>query len=125
MMRVLRRVDARAWGAIIFVAVGFMFDWDSLAQEVSEDGVVESCSYYDVLDMIVGPVAILLAIAAWVSTDVGRHRFSTTGVSIAGIVGGVLVTMHGFGQLGGRCDAGAGEGRAVLVFLIILGVSLL
>jgi hypothetical protein len=108
----------------MFVGVGFLFDWDSLAQEVSEDGVVESCSYYDVLDMLVGPIAILLAVAALVSTDVGRHRFSTAGVSIAGIVGGVLVSLHGFGQLGGRCDDGAGEGTALLVFLVLVGVSL-
>jgi hypothetical protein len=109
----------------MFVGVGFIFDWDSLAREVSDDGVVESCSYYDVLDMIVGPIAILLAVAALVSTDVGRHRFSTAGVSIAGIVGGVLVTLHGFGQIGGQCQEGTGERTAVIVFLVLVGLSLL
>jgi hypothetical protein len=126
MTMVLRKVDARAWFALFMVGVGLMWNWDSLAREVSDDGVVESCSYYDVLDMIVGPFAIVLAVAAILTTDIGRNRLSTAAVGTAGIVGGVLVSMHGLGMLGGRCEEGSGsEGTGTVVFLVLVGLSLI
>jgi hypothetical protein len=74
--------------------------------------------------MVLGPVAFLLALGALISTDVGRHRISTAAVSVAGMVGGVLVTMHGFGRIGGRCEDGAGEGTAALIIGVLTAVAI-
>jgi hypothetical protein len=123
-MSVLRKVDARAWGAVLLVGIALLLDFDSLAREVAEEGGPESCSYYDVADMALGPIAFLLALAALVTTDVGRHRISTAAVSVVGLVGGVLVTMHGFGRIGGLCENGKGEGTMNAVIGGLLVVAL-